>query len=520
MDGKQAKRRNALWESLQVMRQRNWQLEGDLMASRTVLRETRQEVAGLQRQLDQAASRSQALEAQVAELQEQLAQLRQVVQGQALPQASAASQPMPPAWVKANVKKKRPKTPGRKAGHEPAHRPLPEHIDAHIDVPLPRDVQGQASCPKCRAQLSEVTGHKRIVEDLIPAQRVVTCYHTFSGYCPGCRKVIESRAPEQPPAPAGVDLPQGQLGLGVLASAALLRVQYRLPFRQITQLLKDLPGLWLSSGAVARQVQRMGRWLAGEYQRLKVIIRASQMVHMDETGWRINGRNGWLWTMLSEHHTVYHVHPSRGRKVAEDLLGDHFAGTLVSDFYAGYAHACGNQQKCLAHLLRNLSETAAADRAFAAGGFFRRCRRLIRELLLLKRKKTETPVAVYEAKGRRLEARLDKLAHDPWQEPHARRLAARLRRHTGELTRFLWHDQVPPTNNAAERALRPAVVARKISGGSRSGRGANATAILLSVLRTATLQHRPLLETLTTLLQASWAGANPGLLIDAFTPNT
>lgn len=515
MDGRELKRWNALVESLQAMRRRNGQLEGALIASRTVLRETRQEVALLQRQLAQAASQNQSLEEQVVELQGQLAELRQVVQGQGVQGASAASQSRPPGWVKANVKKQRQGTPGRKAGHVPAHRPQPEHIDAHIDVPLPRDVQGQASCPTCRAQLSNLKRHERMVEDLIPAQRVVTCYHTFSGYCPGCRKVIESRAPQQPPAPAGVDLPQGQLGLGVLATAALLRVQYRLPFRQITQLLGDLPGLALSSGAVARQVQRMGRWLAGEYQRLKVLIRASAVVHMDETGWRVNGRNGWLWTMLSEHHTVYHAHPSRGQKVAEELLGDHFDGTLVSDFYAGYAHACVGQQKCLAHLLRNLSETAAAQRAFAGGGFFRRCRRLIQELLLLKRQKPATPAAVYEAKGRRLEARLDKLAQGPWQEPHARRLAARLKRHTGELTRFLWQDQVPPTNNAAERALRPAVVARKISGGSRSQRGADATAILLSVLRTATQQHRPLLETLTALLTASWAGTNPALLIDS-----
>ena len=100
------------------------------------------------------------------------------------------------------------------------------------------------------------------------------------------------------------------------------------------------------------------------------------------------------------------------------------------------------------------------------------------------------------------------------EEPHANRLAARLRKHEKGLTVFLWEDAVDGTNNAAERALRPAVVMRKITGGSRSERGARATAILMSVLRTARQQNRPLFETIKTLLMNAWAGKNPGLLTD------
>jgi hypothetical protein len=356
-----------------------------------------------------------------------------------------------------------------------------------------------------------VRQHERIVEDIIPARTVVTCYHTTSGYCPSCRKRIESRAPEQPPA---ADVPQGQIGLNALATAALLRVQYRLPYRLTTQLLADLPGLRLSPGAMARQVQTIGRWLEGEYDRLQVFLRQAPAVHMDETSWRVDGQNQWLWTLLDPRHTLFHVDQSRGQKVVLKLLGEVFGGTLISDFYSGYAALNCRKQKCLVHLLRELRDTAARNPAFAQGSFPRRLKRLLKELLLLPPRRARMRAGAYQARGRRLEERLRGLAHATWPEAHAQRLAARLRKHENELTLFLWDPAVAASNNAAERALRPAVVMRKITGGSRSARGARATAVLMSVVRTAVQQQRPLFDTIKTLLMNAWAGRNPGLLTD------
>jgi transposase len=365
--------------------------------------------------------------------------------------------------------------------------------------------------------LSEVKTHHRIVEDLVPSQKVVRCYHTVSGYCPLCRKVVESRAPEQPPVPPGVALPQSQLGLGALVTAALLRVQYRLPFRAIRQLLNDLSGISISSGGVARQMQKLSRWLTGTYDRIKVLIRASPVVYADETGWRIDGQNAWLWTAVTGQHALYHADPSRGGKVIHGLLGDAFTGTLVTDFYGGYTRVpTGEKQKCLAHLLRDLKETAQGHLGFAEGRFYPRCKQVIEAMIALKKKKQEMPVEVYKHQGQELEERLRKIARGRWKQPHARRMAKRLKSHASSLSTFLWDDLVEPTNNAAERALRPAVVARKISGGSRSLAGARATAILLSVLRTACQQNQPLVDTLSTLLKAHWAGTNPALLTDTF----
>jgi len=172
------------------------------------------------------------------------------------------------------------------------------------------------------------------------------------------------------------------------------------------------------------------------------------------------------------------------------------------------------KQKCLVHLLRELRDTAQRNAAFGDGSFCRRLKRLIKEMLLLKKQKPKMSRAAYEGRGRRMEQRLEELARGSWLEPDEKRLAGRLLKFQKQLTVFLWNDAVEGTNNAAERALRPAVVMRKITGGSRSERGARATAVLMSVLRTARQQNRPLLETIKTLLMNAWAGKNPGFLTD------
>jgi transposase-like protein len=495
MDGKELKRYHEVMGQMQFYRAQAYHLEGELRAVRPQLYRADQKIDRLEQRLEKVTTENAVLRKKLADLTGQLDQRPKPV----------------PAFVKPNVPGRGRKRPGRQAGHEAAHRPLPERIDRHVEVPVPRDAQGRPSCPHCHTQLSDVRQHQRIVEDIVPSKVVATCYHTTSGYCPGCRKYIESRAPEQPPA---ADVPHGQVGLNALATAALLRVQYRLPYQLTTQLLADLPGLTLSPGAVAKQVQRMSRWLEGEYDRLGVFLRFAPAVHMDKTSWRVDGHNHWLWTLLDPNHTLFHIDKSRGHKVVVKLLGEVFGGTLVSDFYSAYAVMDGRKQKCLTHLLRELRDTAAQNPAFALCSFRRRLKRLVQELLLLKKQKPKMPAAAYTARGRHLERRLKQLAQGPYDEPHPQRIAARLRKHEGELTAFLWDDAVDGTNNAAERALRPAVVLRKITGGSRSQRGARATAVLMSVLRTARQQQRPLFETIRTLLMNAWAGKNPGLLTD------
>lgn len=503
MDGRELKQYERWKEEVQFLRGENQRLRLELGACRPALY--------------RAGNRIGKLEQRLEKLQIENAQLRQRVKD-LIDQVKAKDAPAPaspPPFVKANVPVKRRKKPGRRPGHAAALRPMPAQIDVHQQVELPIDAAGQPCCPHCSTQLSEIEKHQRIVEDIVPAKVIATCYHTTSGYCPCCRKRVESRAMDQPPA---ADLPHAQLGINALASAAVLRVCYRLPLRQICSLLAVLPQLKVCPGAIVKQIKRLSKWLREQYDAIKLALRVAEVVHADETGWRINGKNGYLWTLCDSRHTLYHVDRRREGKVIRKLLGKSFAsggGTLVSDFYSGYNRVGGSQQKCLAHLRRELRDTIASRKELSSHEFFIRCKELIQAMLALKDRREQLAPITYQRKVRQLEKQLAELGHTTWNDPDADRLSGRLVKYQHQLTTFLHRVEVDGTNNAAERALRPAVVMRKITGGSRSRSAANAWAILASILRSGQQQNQNAMELMKKLLRGAWSGKPLPLLVDS-----
>jgi transposase-like protein len=498
MEGYELKAYERFKEQAQFYRQRAYDLEAEKRVTGPDLFRAHQTIGRLEQRVEK-------LEAENARLKQRLEEVL-------AQQASGDVEDKPAVVVKASVKRHRRKRPGRKAGHAAALRPMPDHIDMDQTVPLPVDDSGRDACPWCKTGLVDVEDREHIVEDIVPAKVMVTCYHNRSGWCPCCRKQVESRALEQPPA---ANLPHGQVGINALATAMLLRIVYRLPFRQIKQLFLDLPQFSISPAAVADQVQRVARWLEGDYEQLILKLRCAKVVHADETGWRTEGKNGWLWTATSPTHTLFHVDPSRGGKVIVDLLGKAFGGTLVSDFHSAYSKIDCKKQKCLCHLLRELTESAEKSPAFKTGPFFRQAKRLFKQSLALKSRWDQLDDNTYTTRACALEDKLDRLLQNSYDEPNAKRLAKRMRKYRKELMAFLWDKDVPGTNNAAERALRPAVVARKISGGSRSDNGAEAWAKLASLLRSTGQQGQRMLETIKAMLTAAWAAEKPPtILID------
>jgi transposase len=456
-----------------------------------------EQVAGLLYELHQRDLRLAEKDRYIAQLEQRIEELKQQA-------TSDSPAPAPPPWVKANVLKRKPKPPGRPPGHPAALRPMPKKIDRHQTVPLPKDAGKKPICPHCRTRLAQLRRHRRIVEDLIQATVETTCYHTQSGQCPRCRRRIESRDPKQPPASS---LPHGQLGLNALATAAILRVRHRLPFRQVAQVLKDLPGLQISAAGLVKQIKRLARWLDGKYQELIQRMRASPHVHVDETGWRIDGRNFWLWAFTDPTFTLYHVDESRGGKVPLKLLGQAFGGTVVADFYSAYNQLAAPKQRCLVHLLREVKETGEADAEFRRTSFASKLRRWCKDALKLKDWRKKLKKAEYQGKTARLEHRLAILARSADPHPEVERLTKRLMRHREELTRFLYEKELEGTNNRAERALRPAVVMRKITGGNRSQSGAAAWAKLASLMATADSRKLGVYDATKKLIIEYWDAA-------------
>ena len=490
MDGCELKQYERFKQEAQFLRSENQDLRRNLDTYRPAWYRASERIDKLEQQVKKLKAENKTLKQKVKDLTFAAASSRQ----------AGDDESSPAKGVRPSVNKRRHKRPGRKKGHPAALRPMPDHVDAHQPVPLPRDSQGRESCPCCNSSLVEMEEHQRVVEDIIPAKVVVKCYHTRSGYCPCCKKRVESRALEQPPA---ANIPHGQLGVNALATAMVLRIVYRLPFRQISAVFAHLPELSVSSGAIAKQVQRIAEWFDQDYQKLLLQMRCAPIVYA------VDGKNGQLWTVTSRDKTLYHVDKSRGSKVIQNLLGKAFGGTLVSDFYSAYSRMDCKKQKCLAHLLRELKESAEKSEAFAAGSFFIDCKRLIKRMLRVKRQWEKLEDKEYDARVRRLERQLQQLATGQYDEPNAKRITKRLLRHQSELTAFLWDKDLEATNNAAERALRPAVVARKISGGSRSKNGAKAWATLASLMRTATQRNLKLMDTVRSMLVGAWSSQRP-----------
>lgn len=478
--------------------------ERDLLLERNAARE----------QADAEAERADRAEAELAAIRPKLDRaLRRIAELESAARKAASdakdsdakSPAPPPAFVKPNVAAKAPrKTPGRKKGHAAALRPMPSTIHQSIDVPLPRDAAGRELCPCCNTPLSDLRDHDRIVEDVRPPELDVTRFRTRSGRCIRCDRTVESRAPHQPPAPP-IDLPHGQVGLNALAMGVMLRVRHRLPFRQITTILDRLAGLRVSPGALVRQMKRVATWLEGEHEKLVLRMRASKVIHADETGWRIDGKNGWAWVFTQPLLTLFVLDPSRGGKVARDALGAAFSGTLVTDFYSAYDALDCPKQRCLTHLLRELKTEGEKDAAFANDPWVVKLKRWCQDAIGHKKKWKTLADERYEVGASRLEDRLDELIKVEPAHAEARRIHKRIKKHRPDLTRFLWDEGVEATNNPAERALRPLVVARKISGGSRSTEAAEAWAKLSGLLATQEQNGKNVLVETKKLLVDYWA---------------
>jgi transposase len=449
---------------------------------------------------------NQQLRQHLAEIQAQLAAaLVRIAELEARPPAA------PPAWVKANATARPPK-PRRRRAAEHNHgrrREEPTQIVAHRPE----------RCPQCQGRLSGVqVARRRQVIELPPPPAVrVTEHQVYRGWCSYCRAWRVAPLDLQ-----GQVLGRGRLGVGIASLVAHLRLELRLPLRTIQRYLADRHGLRVSVGELVDLLRRVAAAGQQAYGRLRAQVQTSAVVQADETGWRENGRNGYIWYAGTPTGACYFAyHHSRAGQVINDLLGEDFGGVLGSDFYAAYNDTPGGRhQRCWVHLLRDLhtvkeahpllAVVAAAappgaiqqalevhvwaqavravyDRAHAGCQSWQAREAAGRAPPTPQQRQQAADAATAE-----LVALGEQFAQQPTHPCHA--LAQRLLRHQDELFTFLRVAGVPPDNNAAERALRPLVVCRKISGGSRSPQGSQTRMVLTSLFQTWLAQgHNPLL---------------------------
>jgi len=434
----------------------------------------------LQKELDAQRGQRKQLELEIHQLQAQLHALhRRQFKGRRAPRAA-------PSTCPSTQRKKR----GAPVGHPPWQRAEPNRIDQVVQVPAPQ------ICPDCKhSKLQPVAQiHEHVQEDIVLEPRtVVTCFRHQQACCPHCDKNVWLAGPGE--------MPGAYIGPAAKATATYLRYQLNVPTRQISQFFSDFFGLkFVPASAYGFERQAVSRGLP-LYEDLRQKIRALSVAHADETSWRHDGNPYWAWYAGNTDLAFFHLDPHRSAEAAQRVLGQRFGGTLIADAYASYngVHP-KDRQSCLAHIKTKAKELEAElallkGKATHAGArrFCQDIQGWVHQLCQAHQQLCRGPWRAKAAKrqGRALRRKLRALCRARLRHPKVEAFRKRL---LGPEQKLLFtcfrRKGVPPTNNQAERSLRPLVIMRKIVQGTRSQKGLENHSVLRSLFETARRQGK------------------------------
>ena len=409
----------------------------------------------------------------------------------ALKNGGKGTKPPPPDWVKSNTRSEKAppgqgKTPRKKRRHnftwtrrEPTK--IVEHACEH--------------CPDCGRALSGGWEYsRRQIIEIPPIAVEVIDHVVVARHCGVCGKDCVPKVDTTQEA-----VGQSHYGLRLVSLIAYLRTLGRLPKRSIQALLQVLLGLSMSVGQISELLHRVAKQGKSQYEDLQKAIQSSPYVHADETGWREDGQNGYLWSFSTPSVRYFLYDQSRSHFVPEAVLKG-FLGVLISDFYSGYHYYMGLHQRCWVHLLRDVRELKLK---YPTEGVLAWAQKLRAIYDRAKAFSSASPKA-REAARLSFQAQLLELAV-PYVDcclPQSV-LCKRLVQFEAELFTFVEHPEVPSENNAAERSVRPRVIARKTSGGTRSSEGSKTMAVLASLFETWRLRGEDALEACRQMLITS-----------------
>lgn len=402
-----------------------------------------------------------------------------------------------------------PKPPGRRAGQGTftfKHAPARDAVTRIIDV------EPANSCPFCQTPLDGAAYKTNLafITELPRVQPEITQYNVPVTTCPTCGKDVRGEHPDLCSNQQGATA--HRLGKRLLAAAQYLHHGLGLPERKVPEALQSLCGVEVTQSALNQATTRTtapATPMATAYEEIKTAVQSAPVVHQDDTGWRINGMNAWLQVACTPQHVLFQIRTRHTHQQLQELLGETFGGTLVADRYNVYDHTAFTEwkhQKCIRHVIRNVEEAVVLLEGRRGRGIvyatrllqaFQDAHALHRQL----RREELTPEAYRDA-GYAIDARITRLLdRTPLQSKINERLRKGLLKHhqRGSLLRFLGDPSIPPTNNAAERALRSGVIARKVSQCSKTQRGADGYAMIKSIVETAKRRGQHPLAVLTEL---------------------
>src|ERR1700686_990892 len=434
-------------------------------------------------ELDALRTKNASLHQQLEVKTKRIAQLEEALAAA----QRAAHRQAAPFRVEPQKRSVAPKRPGRKRGHRGAFRHEPDHIDEDLEAKL-------CSCPHCGgAQFKDQHTIEQLIEDLPPVRPHVTRLTNYQATCVGCGQRVRSGHPLQmslATGAAGI-----QLGPRALALAADLNKAKGLSMRKTCAILDDCFGLQLSPGGLSQAMDRLAAKVKPQYEALARELRQAPALHSDETSWWVAGPGWWLWVFTTQLLTFYVVAQSRGRDLLYDILGNDFPGVLVSDCLAIYDDITALQHKCYAHHHKAIRK-AKDLHPLKGEGYLCEVAAMLRAAVALQKEKAQLSMQSFRDLRQALQRQAVQLLEPPRSEPTEESVRLRLYKQRDHLFTFLDHDGVEPTNNLAERQLRPAVIARKISCGNKTPKGARTWQILSSLAATCAQRATSFSDTL------------------------
>ena len=388
-----------------------------------------------------------------------------------------------PEWAKPNRAE-------RRAAERAERKKRKQSFGRKLDIPTRQVEHAVEKCPDCGRKLvgGWIASKRQTIE--IPQAPVEIVEHVLiARRCGVCGKV---HIPKLTIADGVVG--KCRVGPRLMSLIGTLAIAKRMPLRSIQKLVVGLYGLSISLGEITQILHRLAGFARQSVQHILRRVRGSPHAHADETGWREDGINGYLWSFSTAECRYFHFDRSRAGAVARQVLGLCFCGVLVCDFYSGYSWYDGPIQRCWVHFLRDLGKLLEAHPENAS---VREWAESVRAIYKLAKKVAGRKLSErLRIKFRReLEDRLIRVAKPYLKNESApqRVLAERIEKHLAELFTFVEYPGCPSANNPAERAIRPAVIARKVSGGTRSEAGSRTRTALMTVFGTWALQGKDLL---------------------------
>ncbi len=365
------------------------------------------------------------------------------------------------------------------------------------DVPTEEVVHAVENCPDCGRKLSGGWEHARRQTIEIPETPVRVIDHVLiARRCGVCGK---AHIPKLTIADGVIG--KQRVGPRLMSLIATLAIAKRMPQRMIQKLLNGLFEVHISIGEINEVLHRVSEWSKPTVVDILRRIRGSPDANADETGWREDGINGYLWSVSTGGQRFYYFHRRRAGRIIRHILGTRFSGVLGCDFYKGYDWYLGPKQRCWVHLLRDVKKLV--EHQASASEWSEMVNDIYKAAKKASRRKVDdaTRARMREALQQRLLWIAQPYLKDKAAAEHV--LAKRICQYLLELFTFVEYPSVASSNNAAERAIRPAVIARKISGGTRSARGSQTKTRLMSVFGTWALQGKEPLAACTQMIIAA-----------------